>query len=123
MSRIRTTLLLAAAGMAAAACATIRGSGVDAEDATLPEPLSRIPIYWMGTLPDCGMTAKAPVSAVSRAALRELAFERGGDAVVDARMTSRSMERVVASRGRSALPAVTYVYSGMAVKLAAKCRP
>jgi predicted small secreted protein len=123
MSRMRTALVLVAAGVAAAACATIRGSGVDAEDTTLPEPLSRIPIYWMGTLPQCGMTVMAPVSGVSRAALRERAFERGGDAVVEARMTSHSTERAPASRGRSALPAVTYVYSGMAVKLAAKCLP
>ena len=109
--------------MSAAACATIAGSGVDAEDTSLPEPLSKIPIYWAGKLPRCGMTAMARVSATSRAELRRQAYDSGGDAVVEARMFSRSMERAAASRGRSPLPAVTYIYAGVAVKLAPKCLP
>ncbi|HEU4560652.1 MAG TPA: hypothetical protein VFS20_22560 [Longimicrobium sp.] len=123
MSRLRIAFALAAALTGAAACATIRGSGVDAEDTSLPEPLSKIPIYWSGTLPDCGMTAKARVSAGSRAELRQRAYDSGGDAVVEARMFSRSLERAAQSRGRSPMPTVTYIYSGIAVKLAAKCLP
>lgn len=121
MPRLRIAFAAVAGVLAASACATIKGSGVDAEDTSLPEPLSKIPIYWMGTLPQCGMTARARVSATSRAELRQRAYESGADAVVEARMFSRSVERAAYSRGRSALPVITYVYSGVAVKLAPKC--
>ena len=122
MPRLRLVSAVAAL-LAAGACATIAGSGVDAEDTTLPEPLSKIPIYWAGTMPNCGMTPVARVSAATRADLRQRAYDSGADAVVDARMFSRSLERAAATRGRSALPMVTYVYAGVAVKLAPKCLP
>ncbi len=117
---IRLRLALPAAAAACCACATIRGSGVDARDPALPEYLGSIPIYWSGTLPKCPVQALARVSALSRAALRERAYENGADAVVDTRMWSQTTQPAF-SRNRGTLPMVSYVYSGVAVRLAARC--
>src|ERR1700745_2625274 len=102
------------------ACATIAGSGVDREDNALPQHLAHIPIYWAGTLPQCGMEPVAAVSALSRAALRERAFETGGDAIVNARVQSRAQSYSIGQR-RSLQTDVNNVYYGTAVKLADKC--
>lgn len=119
---IRIPVVLAAAALAAelAACATIRGSGVDREDLALPRHLARIPIYWAGTLPGCTVEAKAAVSALSRADLRQRAYDAGADAVIDARMTSRSGNYSI-GRTRAMQTSVAYIYSGTAVKLSSKC--
>jgi hypothetical protein len=114
----RAALALCAAVLAG--CATIRGSGVDREDLALPEYLAHIPIYWAGTLPECGVQALSAVSALSRADLRRAAWERGADAVVDARMASRASQAMVA-RNRPPVTTISYVYSGMAVRLSPKC--
>lgn len=120
MTYLRLSLTAAACVAAVSACATIRGSGVDARDSALPDYLANIPIYWAGTLPPCQVQALARVAATSRAALRERAYENGADAVVDARMQSRLTQRSFTG-SRSALPMVSYVYSGIAVRLASKC--
>ncbi|HYH81788.1 MAG TPA: hypothetical protein VEX86_18420 [Longimicrobium sp.] len=122
MIRLRLALPAAAALAATTACATVAGSGVDARDSALPEHLASIPIYWAGTLPTCPVEPVARVAALSRAALRERAYERGADAVVDGRMQSRTTERAMV-RGRGTLPMVSYVYYGVAVRLGAKCLP
>jgi len=109
-----------ALGVSLAGCATIGGSGVDREDLALPDYLAHIPIYWAGTLPECGVQALAAVTALSRADLRRYAYEAGGDAVVDARMASRTTSALVA-RNRPPVTTVSYVYSGMAVRLSSKC--
>ena len=120
MTRRPLLTLLAPLSVAAGACATIRGSGVDREDTTLPDHLARIPIYWQGTLPECGVQALQSVTAFSRADLRRLAYEAGGNAVVDARMGSRASSALV-SRNRPPVTTVSYVYSGMAARLPSKC--
>ncbi|HET7463937.1 MAG TPA: hypothetical protein VFJ82_21960 [Longimicrobium sp.] len=102
------------------ACATIAGSGVDREDTALPQHLAHIPIYWAGTMPQCTIQPVGRVSALSRAALRERAFERGGDAVVDTRVQSRAESYSIGQR-RSLQTDVNNIYYGMAVKLADKC--
>lgn len=102
------------------ACATIAGSGVDREDPALPAYLAHIPIYWAGTLPQCGMQPVAAVSALSRAALRERAYEQGGDAIVNARVQSRAQSYTIGQR-RSLQTDVNNIYYGTAVKLADKC--
>ena len=103
-----------------AACATIAGSGVDREDTALPQHLAHIPIYWAGTLPQCATQPMGRVSALSRAALRERAYEAGGDAVVDARVQSRAQSYSIGQR-RSLQTDVNNIYYGMAVKLSGKC--
>jgi len=120
MTRLRIALLAAFAA-ALSACATIRGSGVDARDPALPQHLASIPIYWAGTLPRCPVEAVARVAALSRAALRERAYENGADAVVDGRMQSRLTQQRSFTGSRGALPMVSYVYSGIAVRLASRC--
>jgi predicted small secreted protein len=119
---IHLRISLAAAAAVLSACATLRGSGVDARDSALPDYLANIPIYWAGTLPRCPVEAVARVAATSRAALRERAYENGADAVVDGRMQSRLTQRSFTG-SRGALPMVSYVYSGIAVRLASKCMP
>lgn len=117
MIRHSPILLLA---LAVSACATIAGSGVDREDLALPAHLAHIPIYWAGTVPQCAVQPVARVSALSRAALRERAYERGGDAVVDARIQSRAQSYSIGQR-RALQTDVNNIYYGMAVKLSGKC--
>lgn len=106
--------------VALSACATIAGSGVDREDTALPDHLAHIPIYWAGTLPQCAVQPVAAVSALSRAALRERAYERGGDAVVNARVQSRAQSYSIGQR-RALQTDVNNIYYGTAVKLSDKC--
>jgi hypothetical protein len=118
---IRIPLLAVLGAAALSACASASGRGVDANDPGLPEHLGRIPIYWIGTKPQCQSVPVRAVAATSRTGLRQRAYESGADAVVEGRVSTRAVDRRPSIGNRSALPGLLSVYEGMAVRLSPKC--
>jgi predicted small secreted protein len=122
MIRRSSTTVLALLAALASACATARGAGVDEGDASLADPVARIPIYWAGTAPECGVQPVRAVSARTRSGLRQAAASLGADAVVNGRVSTQTAG-FAQPRGGGPRPVLVNVYSGLAVRRAAKCLP